>query len=652
MSEKNYGFVRVAAVRPELRLADPLFNAMKMAEAYEKAWNKNAQVMFFPELSLTGYSCKDLFRQSSLRRGAEDGLKMFLAATAKYGSLAVVGMPLEVDGVLYNVAVFCHQGKPIAVIPKTFIPTNGEFEEWRWFKPATYLKRKTISLCGFTDVPIGTDLVIETNIPGVVVSAEICEDLWPASPPSGHLAAQGVTICGNLSASDDLVGKNEYCENLVVQQSARCYLHYVYCSSGWGESTSEVVFGGRLLIASNGQLVASSTRRRAISDMLIADVDVEAIIHDRLNSSSYAECVGLEAEPYRRVRVVLPELNLHNSKLLADINPYPFVPQDPLKRDQHCAEVLDLQQTGLKRRLLDVERVTGKREVVLGISGGLDSTLVLLAASLTFDELGWDRKGIKTFSLPGFGTSNKTRRNARKLGELFGTTFREVSIVENVKAELRDHGHEPCGVCLLCENTQARYRTEFLMNEGFVLGTGDLSELALGWCTYNGDQMSMYNVNQGVPKTLVKYIVAWAAEKQLFGAPISKTLISIVKTEISPELIKQKRGAKVMAQKTEDLIGPYPLNDFYLYHMVRFGFSPTKIAFLCITAFDGVFDRAVIRKWLPRFYKRFFGNEFKRHPSPDGVKIGAVSLNPRGDWRMPSDVQGDLWINEAESISE
>lgn len=652
---KDLGFVRVAVAIPRVHVGDPFRNIVEISELRNSAFKEGAQVIVFPELCLTGYTCRDLFLQPELQTAAIEALGTLINMDDPGETVTVIGLPLRVDDQLFNVAVVYQSGKILAVIPKTFIPNYKEFEEGRWFRPATSLQSREITLCG-QRVPIGTDIIIDVqNDSGGVsdfrLGVEICEDLWMPIPPSSRQALAGATVLVNLSASNALVGKASYRRDLVVQQSARCIAAYLYVSAGTHESTADVVFDGHAMIAENGVPLGESQRYKRDKMLTIVDVDVQRLVRERTLTGSFGQAVGNESQPYRLVPAIMSALDVARGGLRREIDPHPFVPSDGAKRDERCEEIFSIQIAGLARRLEDVEAKTSKREVAIGLSGGLDSTLALLATVRMFDFLGWDRKDIHPFTLPGFGTTARTKGNAHRLAEIFGLEMREASIVKATKEILRAEGHNPrrgCQ-CIKCENAQARVRTAILMTHGFVIGTGDLSEAALGWCTFNGDHMSMYNVNAGIPKTLVRHVVGWVTERNFFGDDASAILRDIIATPISPELLPAGKGGKIV-QRTEDIIGPYELHDFFLFHFLRNGAGPEKIFFLAERAFAGRYDKVAIYKWLKLFFKRFFFAQFKRDAVPNGPKVGSVALSPRGDWRMPSDIAGELWIERVNQL--
>jgi NAD+ synthase (glutamine-hydrolysing) len=651
-SSEGLGFVRMAVVSPELRVADVAFNVTRITEAMAVGAKQGARLMLFPELCITAYSCGDLFFQPLLLEQALKGLSVIADATRTSSVAAVVGLPLAVEGKLYNVAGLVADGKVWGLVPKSFLPSTGEFYEERWFTPAARCTSQPVRVSD-VEVPFGPDLLFTAlNLPGLVVGIEICEDLWAISPPSGDLAQAGATVLLNGSASNELLGKVEYRRDLVRQQSARSLAAYLYAGAGPGESTTDLVWAGHSMVAENGAILAETERFKFDTQMAVADVDVHRLIGERLRSNTFS--AAQPVRQYRRTPFVLPDPGRPDAwtpLIRPQLARLPFVPADPQRRAEHCREIFNIQSMGLAKRL----RHTAAKRVTIGLSGGLDSTLALLVTVRAFDLVGLPRDGILAVTMPGFGTTSRTRSNAEKLAEELRVSFRTIPIAEAVRQHFRDIGHDETVHDITYENAQARERTQILMdlaNEigGFVVGTGDLSELALGWATYNGDHMSMYHVNAGVPKTLVRYLVEWAADEE-FQGEAAKVLHDIGATPISPELLPlSKEGS--LEQKTEETVGPYALHDFFLYYAVRYGFPPRKIFVLARQAFDGEYTADVILKWLRTFYRRFFSQQFKRSAMPDGPKVGSVALSPRGDWRMPSDASPAGWLAEVEAIAD
>ncbi|MFI3306263.1 MAG: NAD(+) synthase [Rikenellaceae bacterium] len=628
-------FFRVAAAIPQVKIGSCRENAEAIESLVREAAERGAEVVVTPELSITGYTCGDLFLQSTLLRNAQRELEELVERLREVEIVVIVGMPIKHRNALYNCAVAFAVGEVLAVVPKSHIPNYSEFYESRWFSPADRLGADAVvELCGMRHT-LTPRSVIEVG--GVGCAIEICEDLWVANPPSSQMA-DVAEVFFNLSASPEVVGKYEYLRSLVEQQSARCIAGYVYAAAGAGESSTDLLFGGNALIAENGQTIASADRFSLTPQLTVGEIDIELLRNHRLRTTTFGGC----AESVHQTRI---DLNIrYTNKLYRHFDPAPFVPSDLTKRNARCEEIFSIQSGGLIQRLSH----TGCRCVVIGISGGLDSTLALLVAVKAFDRLGIDRKGIIGVTMPGFGTTGRTYNNAVTMIRELGVTLREISIREACNQHFADIGLSPDDRSVTYENSQARERTQILMDlanmeGGMVVGTGDLSELALGWATYNGDHMSMYGVNASVPKSLVRYLVAWVAEQS--DERVRATLLDVVDTPVSPELLPADEQGNI-AQKTEDLVGPYELHDFLLYHFVRNGFSPRKIEMIARIAFEGRYDNDTIRKWLTTFVRRFFSQQFKRSAMPDGVKVGSVSLSPRGDWRMPSDATVREWLEE------
>ena len=639
----DYGFVKVAAAVPELKIAGCSFNAGKIMEMLKEAEAAGVQIVAFPELSLTAYTCGDLFQQQLLLQEAMSGLSKVAEGTKSLNILAIVGLPLLVDNQLFNCAAVLQNGRILGIVPKTYIPGYKEFYEERWFAPGNHTKSIEIELFG-EKVQFGTDLLFESKGQyNVCFGIEICEDLWAPIPPSSYQAIAGATILFNLSASNEIIGKYEYRRELVRQQSGKCIAGYIYTSSGVDESTTDVVYGGHALIAENGGLLNESERFLRKGHMIVSEIDVQKLQNDRIKDTSFME--GILFRSFRKIGFKLNELR--KELLTRRIAPHPFVPSDENVRDIRCKEIFSIQTAGLARRLAH----TGMKNAVVGVSGGLDSTLALIVTAKTFDMLDIPRGNIIAVTMPGFGTTDTTYENAIQLIKSIKAEFREINIKQACMQHFVDIGHDPSIHDVTYENVQARERTQILMDiankqNGLVIGTGDLSELALGWCTYNGDHMSMYSVNCSIPKTLIKYLVRWAADN-MEEKTAAEVLQRILDTPITPELLPPDKMGKIQ-QKTEDIIGPYELHDFFLYHTMRYGASPAKLLFLAGEAFKGSYDKDVIKAWLKVFYRRFFSQQFKRSCLPDGPKVGTISLSPRGDWRMPSDASAELWLKELE----
>jgi NAD+ synthase (glutamine-hydrolysing) len=638
------GMLRVAVASPALRLADPVYNCEIIAGMAEEAAGQGARVLLCPELSVTGYSCADLFLQPTLLQAAEAGIVHLTELSRQWPLALLVGAPLMQGGRLFNCAVIIAAGQVIGVVPKRHIPNSQEFYERRWFCGA---EQSTSRMIGFSggEVPFGTDLLFSLSTPAsALFGIELCEDLWSPNPPSADLALAGATLIANLSASPETLGKMEYRRDLVRLQSARCLAAYAYAGAGPGESSTDLVFSGHCLIAENGVILAESERFSFASTLTLSDIDCERLANERRRSSTFAASSPL---PVRILTIELPPA-APVATLLRSIDPAPFVPSQRQERAERCAEIFAIQTTGLGRRLLH----TTSQQLVLGISGGLDSTLALLVAVKAFDKLALPRSGIVAVTMPGFGTTVRTRNNAEVLAASLGVSLRVISIDAAVRQHFADIGHDEARHDITYENSQARERTQILMDianqvGGLVLGTGDLSELALGWCTFNGDHMAMYGINAGVPKTLVRYLVEWCAEEE-FSGETAQILHDVAATPVSPELLPPTASGEI-AQVTEDHVGPYRLHDFFLYNVVRLHFGPRKIYMLACIAFAGEYPPTEIHRWLTVFIRRFFSQQFKRSVLPDGPKVGSVALSPRGDWRMPSDASAALWLAELRS---
>ena len=648
LTRAQLGLLRVATVSPELRLADIAFNVAEMQAAMEECASRGAQLVLFPELGITGYSCGDLFFQHLLLEQAQAALDPLAEAARRAEVLAVVGLPLAVRGRLYNCAALLAEGEVKGIVPKSWLPNYHEFYEGRWFASGAEMRDTTIRL-GDRQVPFGVDLLFSaTNMPGAVIGIEICEDLWAVDPPSSELALSGATVLLNLSASNEVLGKAAYRRELVLQQSGRCIAAYCYAGAGVTESTTDTIWSGHCLIAEDDTMLAETERFQFETQFALADIDLQRLSHDRIDNSTFGD--QPPRYPARIVRMVLPRAEeAAPETLYRRVPQHPFVPQNPARRAEHCQEIFNIQATGLARRL----RHTGSQRVTIGLSGGLDSTLALLVILQAFEKLGLDRAGIVAITMPGFGTTTRTRGNAERLAEHLGVTLRTIPIHDAVQQHFEDIGHDPAQHDVTYENAQARERTQILMDVankvgGFVVGTGDLSEIALGWMTYNADHMSMYNVNAGVPKTLVRYLVRWVAETRYSGEA-AEVLHDIVATPITPELLPLDKEGR-LEQTTEESIGPYDLNDFFLFHIIRSGMPPRKVFYLARLAFAGTYDDATVLHWLRNFYHRFIASQYKRSAMPDGPKVGSVSLSPRADWRMPSDAVSNLWKAEVEAL--
>ncbi|GAB6390990.1 MAG: NAD(+) synthase [Treponematales bacterium] len=644
---EEYGFVRAAAASLAVRAAEPEFNGREVVRAMREAEAEGARLLALPELCLTGYTCGDLFHQDALLGAAEAALARVLAETRGLSVAAALGLPVSAENRLFNCAAVVQRGRVLGLVPKSFLPGYGEFYEERWFSPAPSLRAASVRLAG-EEVPIGTDLLFRGEAAGgggFVFGVELCEDLWAPEPPSAALARGGALVICNLSASNEVIGKHGYRRDLVRVQSARLCAGYVYSGAGTGESTTDLVFGGAALIAENGVLLAEGPRFSRKGEMTICDIDTQRLLNTRRRLTPFMEGgEGGGGRAFRYRGFVMPGKRVKTLRRFID--PEPFVPAAAGERDERCAEVFAIQTAGLARRLEHLRCKT----VTLGVSGGLDSALALLAAVKTFDLLGLPRSGVIAVTMPGFGTTERTRENGSALIRALGAAFREVDIRAACAGHLEDIGVKAAGTegGVTFENAQARMRTLILMdiaNEtgGLVIGTGDLSELALGWCTYSGDHISMYAINASIPKTLVRHLVAWAAEREA-DAEAARRLRAILDTPISPELLPPDAAGNIR-QKTEDILGPFEAHDFFLYHFFRYGAPPEKLLFLAKEAFKGrPYTEAQLRRWLEVFLRRFFAAQFKRSCAPDGPKVGTVSLSPRGDWRMPSDAAADAWL--------
>lgn len=637
------GFINVAAAVPAVKVADTEYNVFEMEKIIAMAEGEGVEILCFPELSVTGYSCQDLFREQLLLSQAEEGLLTLIDFTRQLNIVCIVGLPVQAGGLLLNCAAVIQAGTLLGLVPKTYLPNYNEFYEKRWFASAQDLHPTEIYLAG-SPIMLTPEPQVFQTADGVKFGVEICEDVWAPIPPSNNLTLAGADIVFNCSASNELTGKHRYLRNLLAQQSARTISGYVYASSGFGESTQDVVYGGNAMIFENGHLLAEGERFSLQPQLRTAQVDVERLRSDRMANTTF-----VNAQRDGKAHIVNCKVVGNGEFTLTRyVDPHPFTPSEEQMADS-CEEILNIQSAGLAKRLVH----THCQHVVIGISGGLDSTLALLVCVRTFDMLGYDRKGIVGVTMPGFGTTDRTRDNALLLMQTLGITQQEISIAKAVVQHFEDIGHDIDNHDVTYENSQARERTQILMDlankyNGMVVGTGDLSELALGWATYNGDHMSMYGVNAGVPKTLIQYLIRYMAQLPKFESQ-RQTLLDIIDTPISPELTPADEQGNIK-QKTEDLVGPYELHDFFLYYFLRFGFRPSKIMLLAERAFAGHYDHETIKKWLTTFCRRFFNQQFKRSCLPDGPKVGSVSLSPRGDWRMASDACSALWLKECDNL--
>ena len=640
-------FIRVAAAVPDAAVADPLKNTENILNLAYKAAQSDPDIIVFPELCITGYTCADLFFNNNLLSSAIAGLKEIAEKTKEIKSVIAVGLPIGISGRLYNCAAVIFGGKILGIVPKTYIPTYNEFYEGRWFSSGSELLIGEISL-PFADykIPVGTDLIFDTG--SFKFGCEICEDLWAAVPPGNILSLAGAEVILNLSASNETISKRNYRRNLISQQSASSLNAYVYVSAGCKESTTDLIFSGHSLVCENGRIIAENKKKIDTDYVLISDIDLGKIRTDRYKIKTFSQSasLNLKNKNFRTVRIDSDKKE--NDALFYSVFKYPFVPESEKDRAQRCMEIFEMQVMGLKKRM----EIT-KSLPVIGVSGGLDSTLALLVSARAAALSGLDPKSVTGITMPAFGTTDRTHSNSVKLMEQLGVNSVEIPISNAVMQHFKDIGQDPDNKDLTYENSQARERTQVLMDyagksHGFVVGTGDLSELALGWCTYNADHMSMYGVNSSVPKTLIRWMIDSIIENNIFDN-CKEVLKDILDTPVSPELLPPDENGKI-AQQTEEIVGPYALHDFYLYYFVRFGFTPKKIYDLALLAFKGEYDSNTIKKWLIIFLKRFFSQQFKRSCLPDGVKIGSICLSPRGDWRMPSDAEAEIWIKQAEEL--
>lgn len=641
---KENGFVRVGALVNKLSLGNAIENAKEISRQIKKAYEAGVEIIVTPELSLTGYTCGDMFLQDKLVKDSIIGLEYVLSETKSLNIISIIGMPISTNNALFNCGVVINRGKLLGIIPKTYIPNYKEFYECRWFSSSLNLDINEIELLG-QKVPIGCDLLFQDRKnPNITFAIEICEDLWVVTPPSNDYAKSGATIIFNLSSSNELIGKHNYRKNLISSQSSKTISAYIYASSGMLESTSDILFGGASLIYENGTLLKEGERFLTESNIIYQDIDVLRLVNDRRVNKSFN--FSSDNKIYRRINI-----DIHNniSKLERKYSKYPFVPKDDILRNERCLEIINIQSSALARRLIQLNYP----KCVIGISGGLDSTLAFLVTVRAFEKLNLDNKDIIGITMPGFGTTDRTYNNSIKLVESYNTTLKEINIKEACAIHMKDIGLNPTDISITYENIQARERTQILMDvanmeKGIVIGTGDLSELALGWCTYNGDHMSMYSVNSSIPKTLIRYLVKWFMDNE--KGIRHDVLKDILSTPISPELLPPDKYGNIV-QKTENSIGPYVLHDFFLYHFLRHGVRPKKLYFLALHTFND-FSREDILNYLKVFIKRFFTQQFKRNCVPDGIKVGSISLSPRGDLRMPSDMEYKSYLKELNELEK
>ena len=640
----SFEYIRVATAVPTIKIANPEYNVKEIVSLIkESVLEKNSKVILFPELCITGYTCGDLFNQGSLIKGAEEALNYLLEETKNLEIVIAVGMPIRADNQLFNCGVIVKSGEILGVVPKTYIPNYNEFYEKRWFASSISRISTSVMLCG-QEVAFNENLLFRDNLSTLCIGIDVCEDLWVNVPPSSYHTLYGANLILNMSASNETIAKEDYRRDIVRVQSAKCITAYAYCSAGQTESTTDVVFSGHSIIAENGVLL-NENRFSLESNVLYSDVDLEKLGNDRIKFNTYMGSSEKRNYQYINFNLGFSE----NDKIERYVDPKPFVPSNLEERHKRCKEILNIQATGLYQRLNKI----GLKRAVVGISGGLDSTLALIVTVEAFKKLGAPLNGIVAVTMPGFGTTSRTYNNAITLMKELGVTIKEISIKDACIQHFKDIEHNINTHDVTYENSQARERTQILMDlsnkeKAIVVGTGDLSELSLGWCTYNGDHMSMYGVNSSIPKTLVRYLVKWYAEESTEG-DIKKALLDVCDTPVSPELLPPDKDGNIQ-QFTEKTVGSYDLNDFFLYNMLRNGYSPEKIYYLAKIAFNGVFTNAIILDTLKKFYKRFFTQQFKRSCMPDGVKVGSVSLSPRGDWRMPSDASYELWLNKLNDL--
>lgn len=636
---KEFGYIRVAACVPELKVANVDFNTKEIIKEIKLLDKEGVQVVTFPELCITGYTCADLFSQDVLLNKSLKALNDIVSKTSKLNIISIIGAPIMCDNQLFNCGVVIQKGEILGIVPKTYIPNYGEFYEKRWFSTSNTLNSKYINLFG-KEVPIGIDLLFrDISDDKFTFGIEVCEDLWSPKAPSVEAALNGATMIFNLSASNEVIGKYNYRKNLINMQSAKNVCAYIYASSGVNESSTDLVFSGFASISENGSMLAENKRFDFNSNYVISDVDIQRLMNNRVKDISFMG-VGVSSV-YRVIPIILEDKNVN---LMRSYDMYPFVPGDESKRAERCSEIINIQACGLAKRI----KHTGMKKCVIGISGGLDSTLAFLVIIEAYRKLGISNDNLIGVTMPGFGTTGRTYNNALTLMKNYGVTVREVSIKDASLQHFKDIGLDPDDRSVTYENTQARERTQILMDiankeGGLVIGTGDLSELALGWCTYNGDHMSMYAVNTSIPKTLVRYLVEYFATIE-DNEQCKKTILDILDTPISPELLPPDKDGNIK-QQTESVVGPYVLHDFFLYHFMRYGATPAKIKYIGLKTFDGMYDEETIDKWLKFFIKRFFNQQFKRSCLPDGPKVGTISVSPRGDLRMPSDADCSIWLD-------
>lgn len=645
----NHGLIRVASAVPEIKIADIRYNTTQIKTIIDQAADDHVRLLVFPELCLSGYTCADLFMHTSLQEEAIDALTDIAAYTLRHPDMAVIiGLPLAYNNALYNCGALLGNGKIHGIVPKTYLPNYNEFYEKRWFASSATIQPGSSINIQNTIIPFGTDIIFD--IAGIRTSIEICEDLWTPLPPSTMAALAGAVIIANLSATNEVAAKHDYLESMIQSHSGRLQAAYVYSSAGVGESTTDLVYGGNAIIAENGRILTHSPRFTAKQLYECCDIDAEALLHDRRVHNSFADNAAyIQLPAYRIIDTQLSTPPLSPLTIMRPVNADPFVPQDPAQRRLRCREIVNIQAEGLMQRL----KATGMKSITVGISGGLDSTLAILVAHYAFQRLDLPAANIIGVTMPGFGTTSRTYNNAKDLIKLLGATLREISIADATIQHFKDIDHDLKIHNLTYENSQARERTQILMDVsgqhgGMVLGTGDLSELALGWCTYNGDHMSMYGINASIPKTLVRHLVEYFAQ-ETDSSQLARVLRDIIDTPVSPELIPATDDDQI-SQKTEDLVGPYALHDFFIYQTLRYGFRPSKVYLLACKAFENTYKTETIKHWLKTFYRRFFTQQFKRSCMPDSPKVGSICLSPRGDWRMPSDASFALWLNECDNL--